>query len=95
MTRVAEFVDRVSAHVVIGEHETVRGDKCPRAPGTEPDTRALEVLKPLGSESHPVVALDPLQRRGREEPHSLVAESRRSSMQRGNAHARDRHPHPT
>ena len=62
--RIPQLLDRVGAHVVVGEHEAVGRDQGPRPARTEPHARPLEMEKPVGRDGHAVITLELLDRRG-------------------------------
>ena len=69
---IAEFMQAVSANVMIGDHQTVGRHKGSGATGVEPDARLLQMEQPLRCQRCGVVLLEAVQGRGVEEPHPLV-----------------------
>ena len=70
------FLQRVRAHVMIGNAESVSGNERPAAAGIESDTRFLQMLEPLRRRLELILFLELLERRIVEEPHSFIGSGR-------------------
>ena len=81
MLRVANFLQRVGADMVICNNKTVRRYERAAASGVEADTGFLQVLEPLGCRLEMVFFFELLERWRIEKPHSFV--------RRGGCHAAD------
>ena len=72
MVLVAELLQAVGAHVMVGHHQAVGRDKRPGAAAVEADGRLLHVLKPLVAGLEVVLFLEVFAGRVVEEPHAFV-----------------------
>ena len=73
----ADLLQGVEADVMIGNHESIRGDKRTAAAGVEAHARFLQMFEPLRSRLELILLLELLERRIVEEPHALVGEGGR------------------
>ncbi len=73
----ADLLQGVEADVMIGNHESIRGDERTAAAGVETHARFLQMFEPLRGRLELILLLELLERRLVEEPHALVGKGGR------------------